>query len=148
MEPGKERIYWSLVNSEMDIKGSKVRVGGDQNTKIEMKFPLALAIGSVFIYEIFTVLPFTFNNVSSISALLNIFTTMNSLFLNSQVSNITTIDTALNPVIADSTFTNFLQIQAIGQGLYTYGAVWLILCSVILLLSMVAPIFISRIAKK
>ena len=73
---------------------------------------------------------------------------MNSLFLNSQVSNITTIDTALNPVIADSTFTNFLQIQAIGQGLYTYGAVWLILCSVILLLSMVAPIFISRIAKK
>ena len=138
-------VLFLFVIMMINIKLTDILETGSQYTKT---FPLALAIGSLFIYEIFTVLPFTFNNVSSISALLNIFTTMNSLFLNSQVSNITTIDTALNPVIADSTFTNFLQIQAIGQGLYTYGAVWLILCSVILLLSMVAPIFISRIAKK
>ena len=56
------------------------------------------------------------------------------------------IHTAFNPGIADQAFTNFIQIQAIGQGLYTYGATWLILCSVILLLAMVAPIFISRIS--
>ena len=137
-------VLFLFVIMMINIKLTDILETGSQYTKT---FPLALAIGSVFIYEIFTVLPFTFNNVSSISALLNIFTTMNSLFLNSQVSNITTIDTALNPVIADSTFTNFLQIQAIGQGLYTYGAVWLILCSIILLLAMVAPIFISRIVK-
>ena len=57
------------------------------------------------------------------------------------------IHTTLNPSIADTTFTNFLQIQAIGQNLYTYGATWLILCSMILLLAMVAPIFISRTSK-
>ena len=138
-------VLFLFVIMMINIKLTDILETGSQYTKT---FPLALAIGSVFIYEIFTVLPFTFNNVPSISALLNIFTTINSLVLNSEIQNITSIDTALNPVIADSAFSNFLQIQAIGQGLYTYGAIWLILCSVILLLSMVAPIFISRIAKK
>ena len=138
-------VLFLFVIMMINIKLTDILETGSQYTKT---FPLALAIGSVFIYEIFTVLPFTFNNVPSISALLNIFTTINSLVLNSEIQNITSIDTALNPVIADSAFSNFLQIQAIGQGLYTYGAIWLILCSVILLLSMVAPIFISRIVKK
>lgn len=41
---------------------------------------------------------------------------------------------------ADQRFTNFLQIEAIGQGLYTYGSLWLLLASVILLLAMLGPI--------
>ena len=138
-------VLFLFVIMMINIKLTDILETGSQYTKT---FPLALAIGSLFIYEIFTVLPFTFNNVSSISALLNLFTTMNGFMLNSEVGNLTTVDSALNPVIADTVFTNFLQIQAIGQGLYTYGAVWLILCSIILLLAMVAPIFISRIIKK
>lgn len=138
-------VLFLFVIMMINIKLTDILETGSQYTKT---FPLALAIGSLFIYEIFTVLPFTFNNVSSISALLNLFTTMNGFMLNSEILNLTSVDTALNPVIADTVFTNFLQIQAIGQGLYTYGAVWLILCSVILLLAMVAPIFISRIIKK
>ena len=59
----------------------------------------------------------------------------------------TLVDIVFDPNIFDQIITNFLQIQAIGQGLYTYGAVWLILSSIILLLAMVAPIFISRITK-
>lgn len=31
----------------------------------------------------------------------------------------------------------------LGQGLYTYGAAWLILSSIILLLAMIAPIILS-----
>jgi NADH-ubiquinone oxidoreductase chain 6 len=41
---------------------------------------------------------------------------------------------------ADDNFTGFLQIEAIGQGLYTYGSLWLLLGSIILLLSMLGPI--------
>ena len=96
-------------------------------------------------------MPFSLNNVSAISALLNILTNSNLFILNSDISALSSVDTApllaLDPNISDTTFTNFLQIQAIGQGLYTYGAVWLILSSIILLLAMVAPIFISRITK-
>ena len=138
-------VLFLFVIMMINIKLADILETGSQYTKT---FPLALAIGSLFIYEIFTILPFTFNNISLISSLLNLFTTMNGLLLNSEIQNLTSIDTALNPVIADTVFTNFLQIQAIGQGLYTYGAVWLILCSIILLLAMVAPIFISRIVKK
>ena len=137
-------VLFLFVIMMINIKLTDILETGSQYTKT---FPLALSIGSLFIYEIFTVLPFTFNNVSSVSALLNLFTTMNGFMLNSETRSLTSVDTVLNPIIADSTFTNFLQIQAIGQGLYTYGAIWLILCSIILLLSMVAPIFISRIAK-
>jgi hypothetical protein len=45
--------------------------------------------------------------------------------------------------IADTTFISFSQIEAIGQLIYTYAAILLIICSIILLLSMIAPIFIS-----
>ena len=142
---GAITVLFLFVIMMINIKLTDILETGSQYTKT---FPLALAIGSLFIYEIFTILPFTFNNISLISSLLNIFTTMNGVLLNSEVQNLTSIDTTLNPVIADTVFTNFLQIQAIGQGLYTYGAVWLILCSIILLLAMVAPIFISKIVKK
>ena len=86
------------------------------------------------------------NNVSIISALLDFLTNLNGFLLFSEISN--TVNTTFNPTIADTAFTNFIQIQAIGQNLYTYGAIWLLLCSVILLLAMVAPIFISRISTK
>ena len=61
---------------------------------------------------------------------------------NGQPQNL--VDIVFDPNIFDQIITNFLQIQAIGQGLYTYGAFWLLLCSIILLLAMVSPIFISR----
>lgn len=138
-------VLFLFVIMMINIKLTDILETGSQYTKT---FPLALAIGSLFIYEIFTLTPFTFNNVSSISTLLNLFTNINGFILNSEVQNLTSIDTTLNPVVADTVFIDFLQIQSIGTGLYTYGAVWLILCSIILLLSMVAPIFISRIVKK
>jgi len=125
----------------INIRLSDILETGSQYTKT---IPLALAIGSLFIYEFFTILPFTFNNVSSISALLEVFTSLNGLLLSSDLSSLDTVYFTYSPVIADTAFTNFLQIESIGQGLYTYGAFWLILVSVILLLSMVAPIFLSR----
>jgi len=89
-------------------------------------------------------MPFSFNNVSIISVLLETLTNFNGLLFNSEISAINSVNTAYNPNIADTTFTNFLQIEAIGQHLYTTGAFLLIITSVILLLAMVAPIFISR----
>nr|YP_009690216.1 NADH dehydrogenase subunit 6 [Porodaedalea pini]YP_010455122.1 NADH dehydrogenase subunit 6 [Porodaedalea mongolica]YP_010697763.1 NADH dehydrogenase subunit 6 [Porodaedalea niemelaei]YP_010697813.1 NADH dehydrogenase subunit 6 [Porodaedalea chrysoloma]QEG56996.1 NADH dehydrogenase subunit 6 [Porodaedalea pini]UUA03964.1 NADH dehydrogenase subunit 6 [Porodaedalea mongolica]WCF76659.1 NADH dehydrogenase subunit 6 [Porodaedalea niemelaei]WCF76731.1 NADH dehydrogenase subunit 6 [Porodaedalea len=148
---GAITVLFLFVIMMINIKLTDILETGSQYTK---NVPLALAIGSLFIYEIFTIMPFSFNNVSAISALLNVLTNLNGLILNSEIATLSdpaiqdgVVNTAFSPVIADTAFTNFLQIQAIGQGLYTYGAIWLILCSVILLLAMVAPIFISRITK-
>lgn len=153
---GAITVLFLFVIMMINIKLSDILEAGNQYTK---SLPLALAVASLFIYELFTIMPFTFNNVSAISSLLELLTMLNALFLNSELtsalgalmslenSTAGIIHTTLNPSIADTTFTNFLQIQAIGQNLYTYGATWLILCSMILLLAMVAPIFISRTSK-
>nr|YP_009690306.1 NADH dehydrogenase subunit 6 [Fomitiporia mediterranea]QEG57086.1 NADH dehydrogenase subunit 6 [Fomitiporia mediterranea] len=142
---GAITVLFLFVIMMINIKLTDILETGSQYTK---NMPLALAIGSLFIYEIFTIMPFSLNNVPAVSAVLDILTKLNILILSQDIQIITTeLDTVFNPSIADTAFTNFLQIQAIGQGLYTYGAIWLIICSVILLLAMVAPIFISKISK-
>jgi NADH-ubiquinone oxidoreductase chain 6 len=45
---------------------------------------------------------------------------------------------------SDVLITNFQQIEVLGHSLYTYGAVLLIILSVILLLAMFATIIISK----
>jgi NADH-ubiquinone oxidoreductase chain 6 len=141
---GAITVLFLFVIMMINIKLTDILETGSQYTK---NLPLAIAIGSLFIYEIFTIIPFSFNNVSGISALLEILTNLNGLLLNSgeaETSSFTTVFNAFNPAIADTTFTYFLQVEALGHGLYTYGAILLIISSVILLLAMIAPIFISR----
>ena len=138
---GAITVLFLFVIMMINIKLTDILETGSQYTK---NIPLALSVGSLFLYEIFTIMPFSFNNVSIISILLDFLTNFNGLLLKPEITNLSLVNTAYNPVIADTAFTNFLQIQSIGQGLYTYGAIWLILCGVILLLAMVAPIFISR----
>ena len=138
---GAIAVLFLFVIMMINIKLTDILETGSQYTKT---LPLALAIGLLCVYEFFTILPFSFNNVSALSSVLNIFTNLNGLLLNSSYIQPNTVYTTVNPIIADTAFTQFLQVEAIGQGLYTYGAFWLILTSVILLLAMVAPIFISR----
>ena len=141
---GAITVLFLFVIMMINIKLTDILETGSQYTK---NLPLAFAIGLLFIYELFTIMPFSLNNVSSISALLDIFTNFNKFLLSSSIdtlSNLVNVNTAYNPITPDIHFIQFLQIQAIGQGIYTYGAMWLFICSIILLLAMVAPIFISR----
>src|ERR1700719_4471212 len=138
---GAIAVLFLFVIMMINIKLTDILETGSQYTK---NLPLALAIGSLFIYELFTIVPFTFNNVSALSSFLELLTNLNSLLLNYDTSSLNTVFNTFNPTIADTTITNFLQIESIGHGLYTYGAILLIILSVILLLAMVAPIFISN----
>jgi NADH-ubiquinone oxidoreductase chain 6 len=138
---GAIAVLFLFVIMMINIKLTDILETGNQYTK---NLPLALAIGSLFIFEIFTILPFTFNNVSALSYLLEILTNINSLLLNTEIYSLTTIFNNFNTINVEVTFTEFIQIESIGQGIYTYGAILLIISSVILLLAMVAPIFISR----
>jgi NADH-ubiquinone oxidoreductase chain 6 len=138
---GAIAVLFLFVIMMINIKLTDILDAGSQYTK---NLPLALAIGSLFIYEIFTITPFTFSDVSLLSTILNFLTNLNGLFLTPNLSSVNIVFNAFNPVTADTTFVNFLQVQAIGQSLYTIGAFWLIITSLILLLAMVAPIFISK----
>ena len=138
---GAITVLFLFVIMMINIKLTDILETGSQYTK---NLPLALGIGSLFIYEFFTIIPFSFNDVSIISSLLNLISSLNGLLLNSEISTDNTVYVTINPVVADTTFTNFIQIQAIGQSLYTSEAVWLIVMSIILLLAMIAPIFIAN----
>ena len=138
---GAIAVLFLFVIMLLNIRLSDLLEAGSQYTK---NIPLAIAIGLLFIYEIFTIIPFRIHDVSLISSLLNLITNLNELFLTSDISTLNVVYNTINPILADSTFTNFTQIQALGQNLYTYGAFWLIIISVTLLLAMVAPIFITH----
>ena len=152
---GAIAVLFLFVIMLLNIRLSDILEAGSQYTK---NIPLALAIGLLFIYEIFIIIPFRVNDVSLISSLLSLITNFNGLLLNFDISSsvplanpgavgegvANVVYNTINPILADTTFTGFLQVQAIGQSLYTFGAYWLIITSVILLLAMVAPIFISK----
>ena len=125
----------------LNIKFSEIADTSTQYTKI---LPLALGISLLFIFEFFTIVPFTFNDVSIISYLLNLINNLNTLMLTNiaDILSYNVVYNTINPILAVSTFTSFTQIQALGINLYTFGSMWLIITSVILLLAMIAPIFV------
>jgi len=136
---GAITVLFLFVVMMINIKLVDILEVGSEYTK---NLPLALVIGSLFIYELFSIIPVSVNNVSVLSLPLEFLNYVNGLLFSSTVSSISEVSVTNNPYIPDTIFTNFLQIESLGQGLYTYGAMWLLLCSVILLLSMLAPITI------
>jgi NADH-ubiquinone oxidoreductase chain 6 len=141
---GAITVLFLFVIMMINIKLTDILEVGSAYTK---NLPLALSVGGLFVYELFTIVPFTFNNVSILYLPLNLFNYFNQLLLGSDVLTSNYVYTTTNPVIADTIFNNFLQIEVLGQGLYTYGALWLIITSLILLLAMIAPIILSRNSK-
>lgn len=131
-------VLFLFVVMLLDINLEDLQETGSQYSK---NLPLALTIALMFIYEFLNILPFSLKDVSIINNILYYFTNLNStLFIPSASSS--QVYMTINPVMADSSFVNFTQIEAIGHYLYTYGSLWLIICSIILLLSMIAPIFL------
>jgi NADH-ubiquinone oxidoreductase chain 6 len=98
-------------------------------------------IGLLFFFELLSILPVSLNMPLS-NFLFDFWSKANSTLLGIDVAENATSDVhvTFNPVVADNNFTSFLQIESIGQGLYTYASLWLILAGVIFLLAMVGPI--------
>ena len=126
---GAIAVLFLFVIMMINIKLTDILEAGSQYTK---NIPLAFAIGSLFTYEIFSIMPFSFGNVSIISTILNSVTNLNVLLVNSDLSGNSDLFITFNGVLADSSLTPFLQIESIGLTLYTFGASWLIIISTIL----------------
>ena len=138
---GAITVLFLFVIMMINISLTDIIDTGKQYTK---NLPLAFIVGSLFMFEMFNILPFSFNNVSGLNLIFDTITNFN-LFIwnNNKLNLVNIIHTTYQSNIADTLFISFSQIEAIGQLIYTYAAVLLIICSIILLLSMIAPIFIS-----
>lgn len=137
---GAITVLFLFVIMMINIKLTEIIEEGFQYSK---NIPLALAIGIIYIYELFTILPFNLKDFNYLYFdILNILNKY--FFLFSKISVLNDVNLTYNPYFSDTMLFYILQIKSLGQSLYTYGAIWLIICSVILLLAMIAPIFISR----
>ena len=163
---GAIAVLFLFVIMMINIKLTDILETGSQYTK---NLPLAIAIGSLFLFIIYSIIPNNFNNVPAISIILDQITYFNTLLstgssfnaasgnLSSSVVSLDLINSVIvtnNNLVqnltstsqnSDIIITDFQQIEALGYSLYTYGAVLLITLSVILLLAMFATIVISKI---
>jgi len=71
---GAIAVLFLFVIMMINIEVSDVIETGSQYTKT---LPLALSVGFLFIYEIYNIIPFSFNNLYAISSVLDIFFNFN-----------------------------------------------------------------------
>lgn len=142
---GAIAVLFLFVIMMINIKLTDILETGTQYTK---NLPLAIAIGSLFIFIIFQIIPNNNNNVPALQVLLDFCTYFNSILSDSNIVSINLINSIVNNYffssLSDVIITEFTQIEVLGHSLYTYGAVLLIVLSVILLLAMYSTIIISR----
>nr|YP_009445632.1 NADH dehydrogenase subunit 6 [Tremella fuciformis]YP_010180090.1 NADH dehydrogenase subunit 6 [Auricularia auricula-judae]ATX61910.1 NADH dehydrogenase subunit 6 [Tremella fuciformis]ATX61931.1 NADH dehydrogenase subunit 6 [Tremella fuciformis]ATX61954.1 NADH dehydrogenase subunit 6 [Tremella fuciformis]ATX61997.1 NADH dehydrogenase subunit 6 [Tremella fuciformis]ATX62020.1 NADH dehydrogenase subunit 6 [Tremella fuciformis] len=133
---GAIAILFLFVVMMLNIQISEIVSVGREYTK---NLPLGFIVGSMFFFELLSIVPASYTEAGELP--LGLFNYINGLFLgvNSPFMSSDVHMTFTGPG-ADDSFASFLQIEAIGQGLYTYGTIWLLLGSVILLLAMLGPI--------
>ncbi len=145
---GAIAILFLFVVMMLNIRLVEIISVGREYTK---NLPLGLIVGSLFFFEILSVIPAsTTSNLAGLP--LGLFNYVNSLLFFSSSDTIRALGQSSGNVhmaftgptpddsIASFTPLGGAQIEAIGQGLYTYGSIWLMLASIILLLAMLGPI--------
>jgi NADH-ubiquinone oxidoreductase chain 6 len=97
----------------------------DTGKAYTQNLPFGTLLGALFFFELLSITPASYKDTGLFQLPLTVFTKINSLMyptiegLNVADSD---VHVAYNPLAADLSFTNFLQIESIGQGLYTYGS--------------------------
>jgi NADH-ubiquinone oxidoreductase chain 6 len=134
---GAIAVLFLFIIMLLNIKLNEIT---EVNTQYTKNLPLAIAIGSLFIFILFQVI----KNTPPLSVLLDTLTVLNGIVLYNEVLPLSSINSLVNHYLFDILLTEFTQIEVLGYSLYLYGAVLLIILSVILLLAMFATIIISK----
>jgi len=137
---GAITVLFLFVIMMINIKLVDILEVGKEYTK---NLPLALSISFIFLYMIFAISNSTNNNIYPVIANifsypLDIINSINQLLLSSPITDVTpnhisegfsdnsnfisVIHSLLSPINLDTNFIQLLQIEMLGQGLYTYGA--------------------------
>jgi NADH-ubiquinone oxidoreductase chain 6 len=149
-------VLFLFVLMMINIKLTDILEIGSTYTQ---NLPLAISVGSLFIYEILNILPFTFYDVSIFNYPIYVLNYINHFILSSNKASISSYFNGLtnqwdnslimtiNQVSIKGTpeilFNPFLQIEVLGHNLYTYGAILLFITSIILLLAMLSPLILN-----
>lgn|ERR1700712_914057 len=128
---GAIAILFLFIIMMINIKLTEIIETGTQYTKT---LPLGLLIVSFFIFIFFSIIPYIFNH-------------LNFDYISGKKMSYVLSSSYLKPTVyfdsPETLITNLLQIDSISFSIYIYGAVLLIICSLILLLAMFSAIIIS-----
>ena len=145
---GAIAILFLFVIMMLNLRLVELVDTGQEYTK---NLPMGAFLGSLFFFELLSILPNSYHEGGSLSMPLSLFNWFNTSLLGISQSPLSgqhldinpgesTIHMTFNPVLSDNFVTSFTQIESIGQGLYTYASLWLVVASIIFLLAMVGPI--------
>lgn len=117
---GAIAILFLFILMMINIELTEIVDTGIQYTK---NLPLGLAVGALFTYEMFSLIPFSIQNTTVLSVPFEILNSLN-LFITGSDNSIASnaLNITENPVQPDAHITAFTQIEALGHGLYTYSA--------------------------
>ena len=147
---GAVAILFLFVIMMLNVQLAELSSAGSEYTQ---NLPLGTILGTLFLFELVSILPVSFKGLSTFN-LTNVFSGFSDISLglfnwfNTQLVTETNITTDVHQVFNQSSaietyFSNYLQIQSIAQNLYTYGSIWLLVTSIILLLAMIGPVTLS-----
>lgn len=103
----------------------------DTGQEYTQNLPLGALIGALFFFELLSIMPAGlfeqsgfFHLSTFIEKGLGLFDALNTLILglDQTFDPASNVHLAFNPLITESSFSNFLQIESIGIGLYTYAS--------------------------
>lgn len=154
---GAIAVLFLFVIIMLNLQLAELSAVGSEYTQ---NLPLGAIVGSLFLFEIASIIPSnnpyfmgeqSFNLANIFKGFtqfgIGIINWFNSIFFSSTIgNNLPQIHITFNTSsIYDSTFSTIggLQIQSIGNMLYTNGSIWLIVTSIILLLAILGPITLS-----
>ena len=121
---GAIAILFLFVIMMLNLRLVELVDTGQEYTK---NLPMGAFLGSLFFFELLSILPVSYHDGGSLHAPLSVFNWLNTTLLgisNPVASSSTeaSVHAAFNPVVSDNTMTSFTQIESIGQGLYTYAS--------------------------
>ncbi|MBW5719178.1 hypothetical protein GQQ29_26495 [Klebsiella pneumoniae] len=97
----------------------------DTGKAYTQNLPLGTLLGSLFFFELLSITPTSYKDSNLFQLPFTASSKVDTIALSGVMSDTISTDSnvhvAYNPVTADMSFTNYLQIESIGQGLYTYG---------------------------
>jgi NADH-ubiquinone oxidoreductase chain 6 len=133
---GAIAILFLFVVMMLDIKEGENHLN-IETEDINRDIPVALAISGSFIYEILAIIKNGNYYIDSFKLLMvDISTNYDQFF------NLDYYKSSANTILEMIGF--YQQIATLGEGLYTYGGIYLIIISLILLLSMLAPTVLTN----
>lgn len=150
---GAITVLFLFVVLMINIRNLDILETGQEYTK---NIPLAFLVGSLLVFELFSIIPFNTyaqNNISILTFISDLLYDVVGIFSNNNQFSSSELYTGptrdLLTIVSffnnspDYLISNFSQISILGQGLYTYGALLFLIGSIILLLAMVSALFLS-----